>query len=447
MKAYVELTKPRITWLILMSTAIGYYFGQRGALDWALVAHTLIGTALIASGTAALNQWYERDADALMRRTAARPLPGGRVSVRGALLFGLALILFGEIDLYFGCNPLTAGLGLFTVASYLLLYTPLKQRTSWSTAIGAVPGAMPPLIGFAAARGALTVEAWVLFLILFLWQFPHFHAIAWMYRDDYRRAGIRMLPVIEPDGGSTVRQVLLAAVVLIPISLLPGLLHMTHAWYGVAAFVLGALFLASAVRLSLRRTAVEARGLLRASVMYLPLLFLSLVLAGCVSSGLPELGQVPRFQFIAADGQPFDSAARLDGRVWVADFFFTSCQGPCPRMSSYMLRVQQATRQMPDVQLVSFTVDPANDTPARLAEYATRFKADPARWHFLTGAAAPLARIADAAFHLGGRGTDHGTRFALVDRKGRIRAYYEIALADSFDQLMADLARLRRERS
>lgn len=277
MRGYLELTKPRITWLILMSTAIGFYFGQAGAPDWALLAHCLLGTALIASGTATLNQWYERDADGRMRRTAARPIPSGRVPARNALLFGIALVAAGEIELALGVNSLTAWLGLFTVASYLLLYTPLKQKTWWSTTVGAFPGAMPPLIGFAAARGGLTPESWVLFAIIFLWQFPHFYAIAWMYREDYGRAGIRMLPVVEPDGRSTARQVLAFSVLLIPASLLPGFLSMASHWYLAAAAVLGALLLRAAVRLSRERTAQSARGVLKASVLYLPLLYLALV--------------------------------------------------------------------------------------------------------------------------------------------------------------------------
>ncbi|GIU75087.1 MAG: protoheme IX farnesyltransferase [Bryobacteraceae bacterium] len=277
MRAYLELTKPRITWLILMSTGIGFYFGLAGALNWALLAHCLLGTALIASGTATLNQWYERDADSRMRRTAARPIPSGRVAPRQALLFGIALLAAGELELAFGVNALAAWLGLLTVASYLLLYTPLKQKTWWSTAVGAFPGAMPPLIGFAAAHGRLTLESWVLFAIIFLWQFPHFYAIAWMYREDYGRAGIRMLPVIEPDGRSTARQVLAFSLLLIPASLLPGFLAMTSHWYLAAALLLGALFLRAAVRLSRQRTAQNARGVLKASVLYLPLLYLALL--------------------------------------------------------------------------------------------------------------------------------------------------------------------------
>jgi protoheme IX farnesyltransferase len=283
MKHYLALTKPRITWLILMSTGIGYFFGHRGALDLWLLFNTLLGTALLASGTATLNQWYERDADALMHRTESRPIPSGLVTAWKALLFGLALIAAGEVELALGVNALTAWIGFATVGSYLLLYTPMKQRTWLSTTVGAFPGAMPPLIGFAAARGALTVEAWILFAIIFLWQFPHFYAIAWMYKDDYARAGIRMLPVVEPDGVSTSRHILAFALILLPVSLLPGFLNMTGHWYLAAALLLGAFFLRAAVRVARDRTLPNARLVLRASVIYLPLLYVALVLDRHVS--------------------------------------------------------------------------------------------------------------------------------------------------------------------
>ena len=278
MKNYLALTKPRITWLILMSTGIGYFFGYRGPLDLWLLLHTLLGTALLASGTATLNQWYERDADARMHRTESRPIPAGLVTPLNAFLFGLALIVLGELELALGVNVLTAWIGFATVASYLVLYTPMKQRTWLSTTVGAFPGAMPPLIGFAAARGALTLEAWVLFAIIFLWQFPHFYAIAWMYKDDYARAGIRMLPVVEPDGVSTSRHILAFALLLLPVSLLPGFLNMTGHWYLAAALVLGSFFLRSAVRVARDRTPLNARLVLKASVIYLPLLYIALVL-------------------------------------------------------------------------------------------------------------------------------------------------------------------------
>src|SRR5579872_2610699 len=282
MRDYVELTKPRITWLILMSTAIGYFFGLPRASNWRLflgsvdllsLFHTIVGTGLIASGTAALNQWYERDADSQMRRTAQRPLPAGRLRANRALAFGLALSAVGFVELWLGVNLLSGMLGAFTLASYLFLYTPLKQRTWWSTTVGAIPGAMPPVIGYAAASGTLSHEAWVLGAILFLWQFPHFYAIAWMYKDDYARAGIRMLPVVEPDGRSTARRILLYSLALIPISLMPKFLAMAGNVYLYGALALGLAFVYYGLRIRTDRTRQQARRVLLASVVYLPVLF------------------------------------------------------------------------------------------------------------------------------------------------------------------------------
>jgi len=282
MKDYIELTKPRITWLILMSTGIGYYFGLPRAgswwgfasgIPWWGLLHTILGTGLIASGTAALNQWYERDADRHMRRTSDRPIPSGRITPPRALAFAVALSLAGFADLWLGVNLLAALLGLFTLLSYLFIYTPLKSRSWLSTTIGAFPGAMPPMIGFAAAHGSITSEAWVLFAILFLWQFPHFYSIAWMYREDYARAGIRMLPVVEPDGRSTARQIVLYGLALIPVSLAPSILGMSGRIYLVGALLLGLYFLYSGVRVALDRTILRARNVLMVSVFYLPLIY------------------------------------------------------------------------------------------------------------------------------------------------------------------------------
>lgn len=278
MKDYLELTKPRITWLIVMSTAVGYYFGHSGPWAFWAIFHALIGTAFIASGTAALNQWYEREADRHMRRTQMRPLPSGRLTPSQALWFGIALAVIGSLELGFGVNWLCSALGVLTLMMYLFLYTPLKQKTWWSTTIGAFPGAMPPLIGFAAAADRLTPEAWALGAILFLWQFPHFYAIAWMYREDYSRAGIQMLPVVEPDGESTARQILLYSVLLIPVSLLPSWMGMTGTIYLVGAIALGLFFLYSGIRVSLDRSKVRARQVLLASVVYLPALYVLMVL-------------------------------------------------------------------------------------------------------------------------------------------------------------------------
>jgi protoheme IX farnesyltransferase len=273
MRDYIELTKPRITWLILMSTGIGYYFGLRGGVNWWSLFHTVLGTGLIASGTAALNQWLEREADGKMRRTLGRPIPAGRLTALRALAFGIALSIAGFIDLWLGCNPLSAILGAITLVSYLFVYTPLKQRTPLSTTVGAFPGAMPPIIGFAAAHGSLTVEAWVLFAILFLWQFPHFYSIAWMYRDDYARAGIRMLPVVKPDGRRTAAEIVIYGLALIPVSLVPTMLGMSGRIYLFGALLLGLYFLYSGVRVAIERTILRARYVLLVSVFYLPLIY------------------------------------------------------------------------------------------------------------------------------------------------------------------------------
>lgn len=273
-RSYIELTKPRITWLILVSTGIGYYFGIReGAWTWLSLLHTIIGTALIASGTAALNQGYESDADARMNRTKMRPIPSGRLTRNQALVFGIALSIIGFAELALGVNLLTGLLGLFTLVCYLGLYTPLKSKSWHSTTVGSIPGAMPPLIGFAAAAGTLTAEAWALYAILFVWQFPHFYSIAWMYREDYGRAGIQMLPVVEPDGTSTARHILAFLVLLFPVSLIPSMLSMAGKFYLVGAILMGAYFLRAGIRVAREKTLPNARKVLLASVVYLPVLY------------------------------------------------------------------------------------------------------------------------------------------------------------------------------
>jgi heme o synthase len=282
MKDYIALTKPRITWLILMSTGVGYFFGLpagvHGPIHWLALFHTILGTGLIASGTAALNQWYERDSDKKMRRTENRPLPLGKMSAPRAMWFGIALSVAGFLELWLGVNLLTALLGAFTLGSYLFVYTPLKRRSALATVIGAIPGAMPPMIGYAAAAATLSPAAWALFAILFLWQFPHFLAISWMYREDYARAGILMLPVVDPVGHSTSRQMVIYASTLIPASLFPCLLGMTGKIYLVGALILGGWFLYSGFRVFLDETRVRARQVLLVSVIYLPLIYGLMVL-------------------------------------------------------------------------------------------------------------------------------------------------------------------------
>jgi heme o synthase len=267
-----KFSKPRITLLILVCTAVGYWFGCGVSFHWKILAHALLGTALLASGTSALNQWYEVDSDAKMHRTRGRPLPAGRIQRAHGLAFGLLLSAAGFADLWYGTNRLAAGLGLFTLLSYLLVYTPLKQRSPASTTVGAIPGAMPPLIGYAAAGHGIDAGAVALLLILFVWQFPHFYAIAWMYRDDYARGGIRMLPVIEPDGESTARRVVIYSLLPIPVSLAPFFLGMTGAVYTFAAIAGGLGVLYFGARLGRERSLPRARALLLATVFYLPAL-------------------------------------------------------------------------------------------------------------------------------------------------------------------------------
>ena len=276
---YLELTKPDVTFLVVLSTLAGFYLGSRGPLNVLLMLHAVFGTTLVAAGTSALNHYFERDSDARMRRTAQRPLPLGLLAPRYAFLFGTSLVLIGTLYLGVLTNALAAALGLATAVSYLGAYTPLKKRTTLATLIGAFPGAVSPLIGWAAVRGNLTIEAWILYAILFLWQFPHFHAIAWMYREDYARAGFVMLSNYDPEGFMTARQSLLYSGCLLIASLTPALFFYVHAWYFFSALVLGTAFCATAVRFLMRRDRPAARTLFLASILYLPLLLGLLVAA------------------------------------------------------------------------------------------------------------------------------------------------------------------------
>ncbi len=276
--AFIELTKPRIAFMLVLTSAAGFYLGTKGSFDFALFTNAMIGILILAFGVATLNQWMERSTDALMDRTKNRPLPSMRLTPAEALMFGLVQCAVAEIYLYFLINPLTAGLGLVVIIGYVLLYTPLKTRTSASTAIGAIPGAMPPLMGWTASANEVTLSAWVLFLMLFLWQFPHFLAIAWMYKEQYAKAGILMLPVVEPSGRITARQIVLFAIMLVPASLAPFFLGVAGIVYLIGATVLGLWFLYESIAMARSRTVEKARRLLMVSVLYLPLIFGLLVL-------------------------------------------------------------------------------------------------------------------------------------------------------------------------
>ena len=275
---YIELIKPRLVVMILITTAAGFYLGAQQTVDWLLCLHTLVGAGLTAAGVLGLNQYLERDVDAQMKRTQERPLPGGRMNPLEALIVGVLLTGSGMLYLTFIVNTLSGFVISLIVVSYLFLYTPLKRKTSLCTLIGAVPGALPPVVGWVAARGTLTGEAWVLFAILFLWQLPHSLAIAYIYREDYANAGFRLLPVIHPDGASTCRQIVINCVALLGIGLLPALYNVAGSIYFFTALVSGAVFLAFGIYLARTRSVKAARYLLYASLLYLPVVFITMAL-------------------------------------------------------------------------------------------------------------------------------------------------------------------------
>jgi protoheme IX farnesyltransferase len=275
---YADLFKARLTFLVLLTTLVGFYIGFRGSVDYLLMLHTLLGTALVASGASALNQLIEKEHDAKMRRTQDRPLPSGRMQPQTVLIVGVACSVLGLVYLGLAVNLTTCILGAVTLVSYLFIYTPLKRVTWLNTAIGAVPGALPPLMGWTAARGHLSAEGWALFAILAFWQLPHFLAIAWIYKDDYSKAGFKMLPVIDPQGTRTGRQAVSHTLGLLPISLCPFIFKLAGPIYLAGALVLGIIFLWYAIQFSRELTVPRARKLFYASILYLPLLLAVMVL-------------------------------------------------------------------------------------------------------------------------------------------------------------------------
>ena len=275
---FVTLTKPRLNFLVLITTLGGMYLAAPDGMPLPLLFHAFVGTALVAGGAAALNQVWERETDGLMRRTRRRPIPGGRLRAADGAWFGTLLSAAGLIELTWKVNPLASIVAAATLVSYVFVYTPLKTRTSLSTLVGAVPGALPPVIGWAAATGTVSMGAIVLFGIVFLWQMPHFLALAWLYRDDYRQARIPLLPVLEPDGRRTGRQALLYAAALWPVSLLPVAVGLADLPYGVLATMLGAGLIVLSAMFARERTTLSARSLFVYSIIYLPLLWAALVL-------------------------------------------------------------------------------------------------------------------------------------------------------------------------
>lgn len=275
---FIALAKPRLNFLVVLTSGAGYYLGSIGRPSFRGMAEAALGTALVAGGAAALNQLYERDTDALMRRTRFRPLPDGRVTPGEAQLFGVALAVTGLAVLGLATNMLAALIALGTLIVYLVVYTPMKRRSALATLVGAVPGALPALIGWTAASGSVSVGGFVLFAMVFLWQIPHFMAIAWLYRDDYKSAGFPMLPVVEPDGRRTGRQALLYAAALVLASLAPSFVGVAGSVYLWVAVVLGAILLGLTARFAVARSDAAARAVFLGSITYLPLIWAAMIL-------------------------------------------------------------------------------------------------------------------------------------------------------------------------
>jgi len=421
MKDYLELSKARIVAMVLITTAAGYVFGAPH-IRLLLLINTLIGTALVAAGTNALNQYVERDLDAKMRRTSRRPLPGGRISPRAALVFSTAISIVGTAYLALFVNGLTAALGALTLITYIFVYTPLKRVSPSCTVIGAVPGAIPPLMGWTAATGALSLGGWIAFGIVFLWQLPHFMAISWIYREDYGRAGFAMLSVRDEDGSATARQALFYSVALLGLSIFA----FPHA--RIAAILAAGMLVAGSIVFLRDRTPKTARQLFMTSNVYLVVAMLLLVVSCAHKSDLPKLFPVPNAKLVSDAGQPVELDA-MKGNVTVYDFIFTNCAGTCPMMTAQMRKITDKIDRKAPVRFVSISVDPRRDTPAALRAYAAHVRNDP-RWIFLTGDGNTITHLSVDGFKLaaGGSSVDnsilHSSKFAIADKHGVIREYY-----------------------
>lgn len=476
---YVVLTKPRIAVMVLITVAAGYLMAAGTDARLIPLLHTLIGTALVAGGASAWNMWVERETDSRMKRTANRPLPSGRLHHVEVVVVGTAMAITGLNYLYYALpSPAAAIVAAVSFVMYVLIYTPLKPVTVFNTHIGAIPGALPPVIGWCAATGTIGWNAVALFLVLLFWQLPHFMAIAWMYRHEYARAGHRMIPVIDATGSKTSRSMIIWCVVLVAASLMP-LGRGRMDWiYLIGALSLGAFFLRSTLRFRKDRTEKQARRVLRVSILYLPAmmaLFLVHSLGCAPTTPTPPSGTVradvsipvPDFTLTERSGKKV-SREDLKGKVWVGSFVFSRCTGPCPQVSATMARLQKELdlKNSPDLRLVTFTVDPDADTPNELKNYANRFQADAERWLFLTGMPeAEMHKLLKEGFKVtaqraekpkAGDEFDHSSRIVVVDKAGNIRGYFdglrvasnpdgEADFAENLKQLKAKVAELLKE--
>jgi protoheme IX farnesyltransferase len=458
---FVELTKPRLTLLALATTCVGFYLGSSSPFILWRLFHTLFGSLLVGAGANALNQYMERENDARMKRTQKRPLPSRKMRAEEALIFGVVLSVAGLLHLGYWVNGLVALLGAVTVASYLFLYTPLKKVSPLCTVVGAIPGALPPVMGWAAARGRLDFEAWILFAVLFFWQIPHFYAIGWACREDYARADFKMLTVLDKEGKRTAREIAFYTTALFVVTLFPFFAGMTGLIYLFAAIFLGVFFLGFALALAGEKPLMHAREFFVFSIIYLFLLMMVMMMdkvpraeaapsgwlgaaessgqsppVQAASSELPRYGRVAEFALEESGGREL-SSSELKGKTWVANFFFTSCPGQCPLMNRRMSAL--AKELSLDILFVSFTADPERDTQEELSRYAERFGAERGRWLFIRGEKEDLNQVA-RSFHMSSIDDPnlHSVRLVLIDRQGEIRGYYDPTDEESMRKLVRD---------
>jgi protoheme IX farnesyltransferase len=455
-RAVVELGKPRITGLVVFTTGSGLLIAP-GKIGLVRSLVLLFSTSLLVASANTLNCWLEKDVDARMARTRNRPLPTARISSRTAFLAGLAEALLAIPALLFAANPLTAILGAFALVSYVFVYTPLKRVTPLALVVGAVPGAIPPVMGWSAVTGRLDPPAWVLFGILFLWQIPHFIAISLFLKDDYARGGLRVLPLVRGD--ETARSHLLGwTLALVPVSILMVPLGIAGTTYLLTALLLGGGFLAFAFRgLAAGADLRWARKTFAYSLVYLTILVGVLVAgAGCRTAPppLPVLGTVPEAHLVAETGRPFTTSS-LRGKPWVASFVFTRCVSICPRIGRALTEVQaESAKRGLGLAIVSISVDPEFDTPERMAAWGRRFGANPSTWTLLTGSDVAINQAVVQGFKLpigtpekqadGSFEILHSGRLVLVDGERRIRAYHD-SDEEGVRDLLADAERLRKE--
>jgi len=452
----LAMVRPRITLLVGVQVAAGFLLERPDSL--APLPWLVAGTLLVSAAGCSLNHWLERDADARMERTRGRPLVTGALSARQVVGFGVAALVAGLTLLAIGCRPLTVALQAGAALLYLGVYTPLKRRTSTNTWVGAIPGAIPVLAGAAAAHGTLSRLSLCVFALIFLWQLPHFFAIASMYREQYRSGGMRMLSGDDPGDVLLRWQLPLMVMSVLLVSILPVLVGPARALYATVALLAGAGFLLSAFGFRARPERAQARRVVVASVAYLPLVLGALVVdVGCVehsasdSSDLPVLSSLPDFELTDQGGRTLDRRQLADGGdPWVVDFIFTNCSGVCVPMTQRLVALQD--EGLP-ARFLSVTVDPQRDDPATLTAFRTRYAGDPGKWKLATGSHDMLEELGQKGFRLpmetgrtpieGLPGLAHSELFALVDGQGQLRGLYEYSDSLAMDRLRRDVAALR----